>query len=647
MLLLWLLQPAPAGAEMTFSGVLANSGEANETLVDFVGIRTLPWYYTSGGMDGVFVDADGSLWSAGPAGMGKEQLGYLYKYSPSGKVLARYVIGPKLFLASKLAADDRCLCFLAGTYFSNHLEKTPYRLDRTVPPPGLGAVAIPVKGLHLGGPQDQMAGHLYKGRLLLSVNPADANDGPVRIVSVEPAAGNAEPVLSFAATTDGVTSSVSIADVDPLSGAIYLNRQRVSTSPLNSKTGEGGTLCEAYDPNGRRTAAFMAQTAVDNLLLSSWTPAAIFTTQLLPDSRFQAPSDELAGFAASTRQWAMGYSVNQVAVDNDNRVYAASSDTRSVMVFAPDGTPIRRIGALAVRYLAPGPRGELWLLCAEGGLALDLPNTRSSERTCALADPAGARPDAPPKNIGTSYADVSDLRSLIVLPQQELYYRLCNRKDQSGPTSWEIRMGTASGPKATWMAAVGKLPKDLLQEPGNMCLLTPAKGPKFFLVPDAIKAQVFRVPYFTSNADLAPAALDLSHPDGKPVTLDHPRAVTIDPQSGLLLADDKAVYRFKTPDPAAADKYVLDWQSDGIKPDDHTRLADVIADGSDIFVVDQGGCRVMRLDDKGHFVEQYGLTNEPGNAPDRLNSPRSAVLIGQFLYVADTGNLRVLRLKVR
>ncbi len=139
-----------ASAEMRYSGVVLNSGEAGASLVDFVGVRDQPWACASDAQDGVWIDGDGNVWAAGANGVGAEKMGYLYKYSPAGRVLAKYALAPEVWLGSKIAADERYLYFLAVRMAGpNRLEKIPCRLDRTVPPPGPGVERIPVKDLAL------------------------------------------------------------------------------------------------------------------------------------------------------------------------------------------------------------------------------------------------------------------------------------------------------------------------------------------------------------------------------------------------------------------------------------------------------------------------------------------------------------------
>ena len=628
---------------MTYSGVLLNSGETGASLVDFVGVRNLPWAYTSDAMDGVFVDRDGSVWAAGAAGVGEQRLGYVYKYSPEGRVQARYLLGPDLFLASKLAADDRYLYFLAGQAGpGGQLEKRPCRLDRTMPPPGEGAQLVPTQDLVLRHwSLDQMAGHLYRGRLFLSTNGERPGEQPGKIVALDPATGAWEEVLTFPPSPDGKTGWVQMADVDPETGDIYLVRE-LKREGGSGVHGLGNTLSEAYNQQGARLASFVRMHYGPALAVNSWTPAGLFTSELVPDVRF-GPVDEAFGdFVVNPRDWVMG-TVNQVAVDGGHHVYAACGGSRSVMVFSARGGALARVGALAVRGLSPGPEGDLWLLYAEGGLAQGFPNTRSSEGVALVASPATARPETPPRQVGYSYADVSDLRGLAVT-EAGGYYRLCRRNDQYRAVPyWEIRMGTSQG-RPNAQAAVGKFPEGALEDPGGLCLAASPPGTPALLIPDAGKQQVWRLPLFTATADLAPVALAFQDREGRPMTLDRPRAVVADAQGNLILATARALYRFR---PTTGEAYALEWQAQGFTSDEATAFSAVAVAGNEVFVADAGGHRVLHFDGEGRFLEQYGSPGQPGAERDRLNAPSALTAIGDYLYLADTGNLRVIRLKVR
>jgi len=488
--LLLVIMPAlvvPVQGAITFSGVLLNSGEAGASLVDFVGVRNLPWAYTSDALDGVWVDRDGSVWAAGAAGVGEQRLGYVYKYSPEGRVQAKYLLGPDLFLASKIAADDRYLYFLAGRVGpSGQLEKKPCRLDRAAPAPGPGAEQISSGDLVLRHwSLDQMAGHLYQGRLFLSTNGENPGEQPGKIVALDPATGAPADVLTFPPSPDGKTGWVQMADVNPTTGDLYLMRE-LKREGGSGVHGLGNTLSEAYDQQGKRLASFVRMHYGPALAVNSWTPAGLFTSELVPDVRFGPVEEAFGDFVVNPRDWVTG-TVNQVAVDAIARVYAACGGSRSVMVFSPQGEALARIGALAVRGLAEAPRGDLWFLYAEGGLAQGFPNTRSSEGVGFLALPASAGPQTPPRQVGYCWADASDVRGLAVT-EQGVYYRLCRRNDQYRVAPyWEIRMGTSQG-RPNPQAAVGKFPEGALDDPGGLCLAasppgTPAASSRLITAP--------------------------------------------------------------------------------------------------------------------------------------------------------------------
>ena len=640
----WLALGAGAHAEMTYSGVVLNSGEAGASLVDFVGVREAPWAYTSDAMDGVFVDKDGSVWAAGANGVGEQRQGFVYKYSPQGRVLARYALGAGRWLGSKIAADERYLYFLGVRFDAGKVSKTPLRLDRTVPPPGPGAQKIPVEGLALiHWSLDQMAGHLYQGKLYVSSNGADPGTTPGKIVAIDGATGAQREVLAFPPDPTGKTDWVQVVDVDPNTGTIYLMRH-VQRQGGPGVHGLGDQLCEAYDQQGKRTAGFVKMHVYPYLVMSSWTPAGLFTMELVPDARFGSPAEELADFVTDPSRYLVG-NINQVAVDGKLNVYAAGSTGRNISVFSPQGQPIARIGALLTTAVAAGPRGELWFLTSQGGLAQGLADTRSSELVAKLSAPEAARPETPPEMVGQSYADVTDVRSLVATPEG-WYYRLVRRNEQGKVApNWEIRMGTSEG-RPNPRQAVGKFAPEALTDPGQMCLLETAPGKRALLLPDAAQNRVLNVPLFGSSTDLSPTPLTLKGPGGAELAIDRPRAVAVDDQGRLLVACAQAVYRLQ---PAGESVYTLDWSA-RMRQYAQGRQSDLVAlaaSGDSVFVADAGRHVVYRLDATGEVVEQFGVAGEPGTAADHLDTPHSLAIIGDFLYVADTGNLRVVRLRTR
>lgn len=629
-----------AAAEMRFSGVLLNSGEAGASIVDFVGVREAPWAYASDAMDGVWLDPEGNVWAAGAAGVGPEKTGHVYKYSAQGRVLAKYALGPGLWLGSRIAADERYLYFLAVHMAQpNRLEKLPMRLDRTVPPPGPGAARIPAEGLTLiHWSLDQMAGHLYEGTLFVSSNGADPNADSGRILSVDPQTGATREVLSFAPTEQLRTDWVQLIDVSPAEGTVYLMRH-IKREGGSGVHGLGDTLCEAYNQQGRRQAGFARMHVYPYLNMCTWTRAGMFTAELVPDARFTTPADELADFTADPNRYLVGH-INQVQVDAEFRVYAAGGMSRNVSVFDRQGQPVVRIGALLTTAVAPGPRGELWFLSPQNGLAQGLVNTRSSEVIGRLPEPGSAQPETPPDKVGESYADLSEVRGLVVTPEG-WYYRLARRNDQWRlAPNWELRMGTSEG-RTSPQQAVGRFAVEDLAEPGQMCLAAPTPGKRALLIPDAGNNRVVSVPLLTESSELSPAPLVLKTAAGANLALNRPQAVAVNEAGCLLIACAQAAYRLK---PTGPGEYALEWQATGLGAEPAMNLVAVTPDGAEALLADAGQHRVLRLDNSGRAVEQWGETGQAGVEADRLNTPQSLAVLGTVLYVADAGNLRVVRI---
>jgi len=240
------IESANAADGLRFDGVLLNSGEAGPQLVDFAWQQTGTWEHSSSGGDGLFFDRQGNLWAAGADGVGKSLDGYLYQYSPVGRVLARYLIGSKLSLASKLAGDDRYLYFLAC--LPGGENKQLCRLDRCAAPPGKGAQQIPPPSVALThGGRSQIAGSLFQGDLFLS-------DGG-KVVRVDPNTGRCRDALTFADAGGLRTEWVMLADVDPRTGVLLVNR-RVRREGGAASFATQSTLAESFAADGTNLRRF-------------------------------------------------------------------------------------------------------------------------------------------------------------------------------------------------------------------------------------------------------------------------------------------------------------------------------------------------------------------------------------------------------
>ncbi len=484
-----------------------------------------------------------------------------------------------------------------------------------------------------------MAGHLYQGKLYVSSNGANPGTDTGKVVAVDPGTGAVQEALTFPPTADFTTDWVRLIDVNPQDGTIYVMRH-VKRDGGGGALGLGDTRCEAYDQEGRQVAAFVRMHVYPYLNMCAWTPAGMFTAELVPDARFTLPAEELADFTADPNRHLVG-NINQVAMDAEFNVYAAGSTSRNVSVFSPTGEARARIGALLAAAVAAGPRGELWFLSPQNGLAQGLANTRSSEAVGRLREPATAQPGTPPEKVSDSYADLADVRGLVVTAEG-WYYRLVRRNEQGKVASnWEMRMGTTEG-RPQSQHAVGQFTAQDLVDPGQMCLLETQPGQRVLVIPDAAENRLLSVPLFSGSGDLFPRPLALTHGDGAALALVRPRAVAVDEQGNLLVACAQAVYRFR----AEGGKYTWDPQASAIYAEATMDLTGIAVHGGRVFVSDAQQHRVLRLDAAGKIAEQYGVTGEAGLAVDHLNRPGSLAVIGDFLYIADTGNLRVVRVKV-
>jgi hypothetical protein len=76
-------------------------------------------------------------------------------------------------------------------------------------------------------------------------------------------------------------------------------------------------------------------------------------------------------------------------------------------------------------------------------------------------------------------------------------------------------------------------------------------------------------------------------------------------------------------------------------------LRDLVFIDEEIFLVDGGNNIILRIDTDGNYKEHFGETGIEGNDTEHLKNPAYITGEKNFIYVSDTGNLRVLKIRIK
>ena len=140
---------------------------------------------------------------------------------------------------------------------------------------------------------------------------------------------------------------------------------------------------------------------------------------------------------------------------------------------------------------------------------------------------------------------------------------------------------------------------------------------------------------YPSDAKVVPAARDQGAFGSGPGEFAEPRGVAADSRGNIYIADTKNS-RIQVFD--ATGRPVAQWGSKGGNPGQFNEPCGVTVDArGEIWVADTWNFRVVHLAPDGRFI---GVLGPPG---ENLFGPRAVVTSGNFVYVADTGNKRIVR----
>jgi len=142
-----------------------------------------------------------------------------------------------------------------------------------------------------------------------------------------------------------------------------------------------------------------------------------------------------------------------------------------------------------------------------------------------------------------------------------------------------------------------------------------------------------------------PAAAVWASPGDQPGQLRAPKGLALDVQGNVYVADSQN-HRVQVFDSSGS--FLRGWGSEGNQPGQLKEPWGIaVAENGDVYVADTWNHRIQVFDSQGSFLRmwgQFGQTTGPAEAGHTLYGPRDLAFDSEgYLYVADTGNKRVIK----
>ncbi|NCO33617.1 MAG: hypothetical protein AUJ92_09400 [Armatimonadetes bacterium CG2_30_59_28] len=593
----WILAPAhgvfPA---LLFDGVMLNSGISGESLAGAA-------HYEFGGHfgNGLYRYADGSLLAGGGPGE-------LMRYSKEGRVLARYGLSEGGQLHGRVCRIGNLLCFIVAR--PNRYGLAKLLLDAN---DGDAATAIPFAGDLLQWNSHLCADPLSADEMIVAVN---RDQAAPQVLAVNPTSGQAR--LLF------------IADRMKLVGPLAF---------------DGKFLCANYQAEGRSwigrlhldgTPAAGGRWPVEQYWASMngnvcLAENALFTLAYHGTVGRYTLDGEGAPGRVGEHSEVLG-APGQVVVEG-NKVFAAGSPNRCLLEGELRDGQLhwqRLFGGVAAYGLAVDSSSRLHFVWTD-------PGQRIYSFWGALS--MGAACDTPPPaTVGSIYQYASGLT--LVGERAYLLGRVNPPFTNAAPKPGS-KVYCVVGDAKQFAA---EPPDNGFSDPEGIAAFAYPGERSFLYVADTGNNAVKRMPAFESADNRSvPVSMQLTA-NGSFVVLDGPVGIAFDDAGNLYVAEKQRVSRFVR---QVAPKFSRDWSITGAGKGTFQRLSSVAVSNNDMFVVDHDAHCLHRFRLSGETVETYGRVGVAGNAPAELSSPTAVAARGRFVYVADTGNFRILRLRIR
>jgi len=608
-LFIFLLVSSFTFSKVNFSGIIGNSGAEGNSFVDTGYCKFAPWQDTMWlGGDGIYLDKGENIWAAG-------RNGYIYKYSKEGKVLERYFLGKNLILCSKIASDDNFIYFMV--YDGKKKKKNLVKMSITSPQNGIENVSsFEVNGIsyHL-----KISGHIYDDCIYISIN-----KGVRKVIKINVKNGKIEDFLLFPERENEKTLFLEVIDINPDNGHLYVSRQ-VKLGNITKN------ITEEYDEDGEKVnASKMRIFCYEKGKLYTGSSRSIRTTDIFEDT-------ELTDFNA---QYIMGNPC-QVREDKEGNIYVAGTFNREILVFDKKGNPIRRIGGVRAAGLTTDEKGNLYVLSLPHSI-LEVYSPYSKPNSVPLR-----------KRLISGY---SGINRDISLYKNAIYFIYSDARKKNyffiGSTfgyekSFQKRTDAENGWEKMIFGTAFKTPEKnigYLKNPFSISIYKyPDEKKAFVYIADTGKNEVIKFPVYHPLEKQKTSEKVNFYESNQKISINQPLFIRFDKKGDLYIATKNKIYRFKRKEGNDFSKIYSIEKVDGNKFSDISGLS---VNEKFLCVSDKGKNVIYVFSTDGKLVGMYGEKNVAGNDKYHFNSPSWISISGNNIYVADTKNYRIVKLKI-
>lgn len=127
------------------------------------------------------------------------------------------------------------------------------------------------------------------------------------------------------------------------------------------------------------------------------------------------------------------------------------------------------------------------------------------------------------------------------------------------------------------------------------------------------------------------------------IKFNKPFGIAFTPEGEVFITDVNKLYKFKEEN----GKFVFEWEKEEIGNIKFSELSGICFIGEEIFFADRKNHILIRMDIDGKYKEKFGEIGVSGNDLFHLNTPTYITGEKNYIYISDSGNLRVLKLEVK
>lgn len=590
-------------SEIVFEGVIGNSGEYGETLSD---VPTYGIYGTTG----LYKDKDGNFWTAGKPG-------YIYCYSKEGKVIGRYAFKETGAWLGRWVAHGRIVSDGENLYF---LVKVP-----------------PIFKLY----SFSLSNKTFKE---IPLDPYNLSDFRTNISSSLDSNGNIYTYLvSENQPTKILTINIKTGKIEELftlKQAKFIGLLDYCSSDTSLFIGYGDgkdTYLGKFNLKGESFPNFPVQLHWSLAYTSKphITGNYLWCTHTHPISRFKIDGSLDPGIIEIVNSHYDSHAPGQILLEGE-KLYLTRNHNRGILVGRLDEDEEKiyiekRFGGINAYGIILDENENLYTLTG---------NWNWPEQGYLGYFKKDSKPYSP--LIEEVPIPIHCRLTGIVRIGKRFYYTGIPQQNQPTKIYGFLDIATRV------MSRICRLeyPKDQLSQPyGISTFQYPDEKINYLYLTDAEKNSIKRVRAFDRypKPDEMKNIFKLQEIDLDRTSLNKPKGICFDKEGNLYITDETSVYKFNRVEQV---KYkliykVTNWaENDGFK-----NAFGISVTGENLFVVDKDNHRILRFKTDGSFIESYGQKGKPGPEKNQLNSPTYITADENFIYVSDTGNYRILKLR--